>query len=102
MQPTQTLSKGAAQPEFGAFVISLDFELHWGVRDRPSSSVSYRANLMGARVAIPGMLDLFEEFNVAATWATVGFLFANSRREMEEYSPAIRPVYENPQLDPYR
>jgi hypothetical protein len=81
------------KPDFGALVISLDFELHWGVRDKSAPDGPYRENLLGARKAIPRILDLFEEFDVAATWATVGFLFAESRREREEFSPVVRPQY---------
>ena len=89
------------KPDFGALVISLDFELHWGVRDKCAPDGPYRENLLGARKAIPRILDLFEEFDVAATWATVGFLFAESRREREEFSPAVRPQYADQRLDPY-
>jgi peptidoglycan/xylan/chitin deacetylase (PgdA/CDA1 family) len=85
----------------GALVISLDFELQWGVHDRYSSDSAYRANLLGARHAIPQLLDLFEEFGVAATWATVGFLFAESREELLQFVPADRPSYRSPALDPY-
>jgi peptidoglycan/xylan/chitin deacetylase (PgdA/CDA1 family) len=88
-------------PPFGALVISLDFELHWGVRDKRSVDGPYRENLLGARTAIPQILDLFEEFGVAATWATVGFLFAKNRRERDDFSPSLRPQYSNPKLDPY-
>ncbi len=88
-------------PPFGALVISLDFELHWGVRDKRPVDGSYRENLLGARQAIPQILDLFEEFGVAATWATVGFLFAINRREREEFSPSLRPQYKNSKLDAY-
>jgi peptidoglycan/xylan/chitin deacetylase (PgdA/CDA1 family) len=94
-------SPSTANPDFGALVISLDFELHWGVRDKCAPDGPYRENLLGARKAIPGILDLFEEFDVAATWATVGFLFAKSRREREEFSPVIRPQYADKRLDPY-
>ena len=38
---------------------------------------------------------------MAATWATVGFLFARSRDELEAASPALRPGYADPRLDPY-
>jgi peptidoglycan/xylan/chitin deacetylase (PgdA/CDA1 family) len=89
-------------PDFGALVISLDFELHWGVRDKCAPDGSYRGNLLGARTAIPRILDLFEEFDIAASWATVGFLFAKSRREREQFSPALRPQYADPRLDAYR
>jgi len=88
-------------PGFGALVISLDFELHWGVRDKCAPDGPYRENLLGARKAIPLILDLFEEFDVAATWATVGFLFAESRREREEFSPVLRPQYADVRLDAY-
>jgi peptidoglycan/xylan/chitin deacetylase (PgdA/CDA1 family) len=88
-------------PHFGALVISLDFELHWGVRDKCAPDGPYRENLIGARAAIPRILDLFEEFDIAATWATVGFLFAKSKREREEFSPTVRPTYCEPRLDAY-
>jgi peptidoglycan/xylan/chitin deacetylase (PgdA/CDA1 family) len=89
-------------PTFGALVISLDFELHWGVRDSKSASGSYRKNLLGARDAIPYILDLFERYEIAATWATVGFLFATSRDELESFSPQVRPNYYNNLLCPYK
>jgi peptidoglycan/xylan/chitin deacetylase (PgdA/CDA1 family) len=88
-------------PDFGALVISLDFELHWGVRDKCDPDGPYRENLLGARKAVPQILELFEEFDIAATWATVGFLFAESRREREEFSPVVRPQYADKRLDPY-
>jgi peptidoglycan/xylan/chitin deacetylase (PgdA/CDA1 family) len=91
-----------ATVNYGALVISLDFELHWGVRHTLSADGPYRSNLLGARVAVPRMLDMFEEFGIAVTWATVGFLFARSRQELEECSPRVRPEYTNPRLDPYR
>ena len=85
----------------GALVISLDFELHWGVRELVSPHGSYRQNLLGVWEAVPRILALFEEYGIAATWATVGFLFAKSRRELEEFSPSIKPQYTNPTLYPY-
>ena len=88
-------------PGFGALVISLDFEAHWGVRDKHPSDGRYRQNLLGERQAIPQILRLFEEFDVAATWATVGFLFASSRKELENFYPKTRPAYTNPVLSPY-
>ncbi|APZ95936.1 polysaccharide deacetylase family protein [Fuerstiella marisgermanici] len=57
----------------GTFVVSLDFELAWGTRGRPASS-RVGPWLDGARDAIRQMLDLFAEFEISATWATVGAL----------------------------
>lgn len=85
----------------GAIIISLDLEMHWGMRDSVAADGPYRGNLLGAREAVPRLLDLFEQFGIAATWATVGFLFARSRRELERFSPALRPAYEDPRMDPY-
>lgn len=84
-----------------AFIISLDFELHWGVRDLVRPDDAYVSNLHGARTAVPRMLDLFAEHNIAATWATVGFLMARSREEVETFNPRVRPRYVDANLDPY-
>jgi hypothetical protein len=85
----------------GAFVVSLDFELHWGVRDHVTPQSSYWSNLLGAREAIPQILSLFQEFDIAATWATVGFLFAKSKSELAQFIPTVKPSYQNARLDPY-
>jgi peptidoglycan/xylan/chitin deacetylase (PgdA/CDA1 family) len=85
----------------GAFVISLDFELHWGVRDHVRPDSPYSKNLYGARLAIPQLLSLFEDRGIAATWATVGLLFASTREEAEKCSPSIRPHYHDVRLSPY-
>jgi peptidoglycan/xylan/chitin deacetylase (PgdA/CDA1 family) len=86
----------------GHFVISLDFELLWGVRDH-SDRISYGRNILGARDAVPRMLDLFAENGVHATWATVGFLFCESKEELIDCMPEDdRPMYANPALSNYR
>lgn len=87
--------------ELGALIISLDFELHWGVRDWSEANGPYRANLLGVRDAVPRILEQFQEFDIAATWATVGFLFARTQRELVESWPALRPRYRDSRLDPY-
>jgi peptidoglycan/xylan/chitin deacetylase (PgdA/CDA1 family) len=84
----------------GAFVISLDFEQHWGMRDLHTVERS-RAALLGARAAVPALLALFTEFDVRATWATVGLLFFESRAEMLNALPASRPSYATAGLSPY-
>src|SRR6185437_962424 len=85
----------------GAFVISLDFELHWGVRDHRPLSGAERSRLLAARDAIPRLLDLFDEFSISATWATVGLLFARSREEARAFAPKRKPNYADPRLNPY-
>ncbi|TGO03303.1 hypothetical protein PN36_08990 [Candidatus Thiomargarita nelsonii] len=88
--------------DYGALVISLDFELHWGMREKRTTTGNYRQNLLGVREVIPKMLSIFEEFGISATWATVGFLFANSKQELESFSPTVKPLYDDAKLFPYR
>jgi hypothetical protein len=85
----------------GIFVISLDFELDWGVRDKRSGPQDYLANLLGVREVVPALLKTFTEYGVAATWATVGLLFFDSLDEMRAGCPSIRPEYVNAKLSPY-
>ena len=47
----------------GIFIISLDFELNWGVHDVLPIE-RYGENIIGAREAIPRMLELFNEFDI--------------------------------------
>ena len=84
----------------GAFIISLDFELLWGVRDHSDRS-SYGRNVLGAREAIPALLDLFARYGIHATWATVGFLLCESKDELLARAPGCLPTYRNPKLSNY-
>ncbi|WP_102692124.1 polysaccharide deacetylase family protein [Rummeliibacillus pycnus] len=84
----------------GGLIISLDFELKWGVHDVYSKG-EYDNNLIGSRKVIPRMLELFEKYGIHATWATVGLLYANNKQEMEKFSPEVKPSYKNQKLSPY-
>ena len=82
------------------FIVSLDLELHWGIHDRLGVD-DYRENLEGVRRAVHGMLRLFQRYQVHATWATVGFLFAEGRDNCLRFAPQRQPSYRDPKLDPY-
>jgi peptidoglycan/xylan/chitin deacetylase (PgdA/CDA1 family) len=84
----------------GALVISLDFELHWGVRDRLSLE-RYGNNLHGERHAVPLLLSAFSDFGIQATWATVGFLFCANKNELLGCCPETLPTYSKSALSPY-
>jgi peptidoglycan/xylan/chitin deacetylase (PgdA/CDA1 family) len=84
----------------GKFVISLDFELIWGTRDR-RNPWSYGKNVIGVKSLMPELLRIFEEYNVKVTFATVGFLFAANKNEMISYCPLIKPEYSDKSLSPY-
>jgi hypothetical protein len=85
----------------GALVLSLDVELYWGVRDHVQPGQHYEANIRGARAVIPRLLELFAEFEIACTWATVGFLFASERGEALSVAPKALPAYHRGVLNPY-
>ncbi len=84
----------------GQLVISLDFELLWGVRDHADRD-SYRQNVLGARDAVPRILELFAQNEIRATWATVGFLFCESKEELLASLPSEQPTYSDRRLSNY-
>ncbi len=84
----------------GALVISLDFELHWGVPDLVTAR-EYRARAPRLREAVPCLLKTFRARAIHATWATVGFLFHGTREELTAGLPRVRPGYADRRLDPY-
>ena len=86
--------------QYGAFVISLDFELLWGVRDNRTIA-DYGANILGVRQVVPALLDLFAERNIACTWATVGLLFFDTNAAMRAALPARKPRYKDARLSSY-
>ena len=84
----------------GFFIISLDFELFWGVRDKRKIK-DYKENILGVRTVIPRLLEIFNKYDISATFAVVGFLFAKNKEELIACSPEILPDYVNPRLSPY-
>jgi len=84
----------------GKFVVSLDFELMWGVRDSRTME-KYGANILGVHQAIPKMLECFDEFDINATFATVGFLFFKTKKELLTNLPHPIPAYTNKAFSPY-
>lgn len=86
----------------GTLIVSLDFELFWGMLDKCALE-DYQDNVLGGRRAIPQLLQLFQKYGIHATWAAVGFLFAENYEELSSFFPeeSLRPTYENKRLNPY-
>jgi len=84
----------------GTLVISLDFELVWGIFDHIQilDKVPYFNNTLWA---IPKILELFEKNSINATWATVGMLFNENWDEWHTNIPSLLPTYDNIKLNPY-
>ena len=86
--------------ENGKFVVSLDFEIYWGVRDAVKLE-NYKEHLFGVHKVIPRLLDVFKQYNINATFATVGFLFFNDKQDLLNNLPKRKPQYSDPNLSPY-
>lgn len=84
----------------GKFIISLDFELHWGGAEKWDLS-KMQSYFLDTRKSIPYVLNLFEENGIEATWATVGFLFAKNKKQLLEFCPKNKPTYLNESLSYY-
>lgn len=76
----------------GKFVISLDFELFWGVHD-VFSQVDYAGNIYGAHQAVREILELFKRYDIKATWAVVGMLAFETMEAFDNHLPKIKPNY---------
>ncbi len=84
----------------GSFVISLDFELHWGVFDLKTVD-QYRENLANVQKVIPRLLTMSEQYGVKITFATVGFLFAKDKEMLKAFAPTEQPNYLDEGLKAY-
>ena len=86
----------------GTLIVSLDFELFWGMLDKCPLE-DYQDHVLGGRAAIPQLLALFQKYGIHATWAAVGFLFGENYQEISRFFPEEdqRPTYANPALDAY-
>lgn len=73
-------------------VISLDFELFWGVSESRTIE-EYGRNVEGEWSAIPAILHLFRRYRIKATWATVGMLMCRDYAQWRDIRPTAMPGY---------
>jgi peptidoglycan/xylan/chitin deacetylase (PgdA/CDA1 family) len=94
------MAEDAHRAREGTLVVSLDFELYWGVRDKRTLP-ECEARLAGTRQVVPRLLELFRRHEIHATWATVGLLLCDSRQDALRRAPEVRPSYLHRNLSPY-
>ncbi|MGZ5720629.1 MAG: hypothetical protein ACXWI9_22435 [Burkholderiales bacterium] len=76
-------------------MLSLDFELRWGVHDVCGLNIdAYRENLEAEREVIPTLLHLFTAHRLRATWAAVGAIGCESWDDYFRRAPQA-PKYAN-------
>src|SRR5688500_13062088 len=84
-----------------SFIISLDFELFWGVTEG-ATIASYGRQVEGEWDAVPRMLALFRRYNVHASWATVGMAMCRDFQEWNDIRPSLLPRYRNVRASNYQ
>tara|TARA_R110000850_G_scaffold218852_2_gene344392 strand:- start:10732 stop:11721 length:990 start_codon:yes stop_codon:yes gene_type:complete len=84
----------------GCFVISIDYELMWGVRDVRTIE-NYGDAIKGVKESTSLTLELFKKHQVSATYATVGFLFHETKQDLLQTMPVLKPTYTETNLSPY-
>jgi hypothetical protein len=106
----------------GIFTISLDFELHWGGFEKwklgslpvtgyrvpgelkktdGKKELNYEQYFTNTRKVIPEMLRLFQQHEIHVTWATVGMLFHQTKDELVQNVPVLKPSYKEEKLSAY-
>jgi peptidoglycan/xylan/chitin deacetylase (PgdA/CDA1 family) len=85
--------------DHGSFVISLDFELMWGMIDHDMDA--YSANVHGVYKALPRLLELLEKYDIHATIAPVGLIYCKDKNDCKQFLPNEKPSYNNASLSPY-
>lgn len=92
------MTEAAAADAKPACVVSLDFELRWGLHDRLGLDMDrYRRNLEGVHEVVPPLLEMLRERNLRATWAIVGAVACRDWTEYFERAPRP-PRYARPEL----
>lgn len=89
---------GTAGEGLGVLVISLDFELAWGMR---AFGDDWRNLALQARALVPRLLELLVRYQVHATWATVGLIMCEDAQDALAQAPEFRPRWADPRLDSY-
>ena len=101
IQRTSAATRHFLPRQAPAFIVSLDFELLWGMHDKQTIA-SYGDHILGEREAIPAMLKLFRQYGIRATWAAVGMSLFDNREDLLRHLPDLLPTYEREDLNPYR
>lgn len=85
----------------GTLLISLDYELMWGMFDVAAKDGYGKSNVENVPEAIDKMLALFQKYGVHATFATVGMLMYKDKEDLANDLPSIRPSYDKKACSAY-
>lgn len=86
----------------GTFIISLDFELLWGLSGWDKNQIeSYKSHIEGSKLALNRILEVFANYDMKCTIAFVGGMNCHSINELRLVSPKHRPQYRNSLFSSY-
>lgn len=87
----------------GTFIISLDFELLWGLAGWSLQRInSYQSHIDGSRCALKGILEILERYGVKCTIGYVGGMDYASVEEFKHVNVENEPMYKEPMFSSYR
>ena len=89
------MSPGGVALDRGVFTISLDFELIWGTLDRGVNTFRAACELE-REVVVDRLLALLTEYEISATWCTLGHLFLESCAPVDgrKHPEIVPPAHE--------
>lgn len=85
----------------GSLVISLDYELMWGIIDVLTKDGYGQTNVKQVPEVIKRMIALFEKYDVHATFATVGMIMYPNTKVLLADIPQVHPSYQQSVMSPY-
>lgn len=85
----------------GTFIISLDYELMWGMFDVVSKDGYGRTNVANVPTVIDNLIALLQRYDAHATFATVGMLMYENKEALVRDLPSVRPSYTNTTCSAY-
>lgn len=85
----------------GTLVISLDYELMWGMIDVAAKDGYGLTNVKQVPVVVKKMINLFEKYDLHATFATVGMIMYSNKKELLNDIPQKHPSYQQSVMSPY-
>lgn len=86
----------------GTFIISLDFELLWGLAGWNHSQIeSYKSNVKGSIPALFRILEVFKKYDIKCTIGFVGGMNHTSVEEFINDTPIHKPKYANSLFSSY-
>lgn len=86
----------------GTFIISLDFELLWGLSGWNQDQIeAYKSHIEGSLLALKRILEVLARYDMKCTIAFVGGMNYRSIDEINKAAPKHRPQYNNTLFSSY-